>query len=161
MKKSDIIDIAKYLPILFLAYLLTVYSQALFITTIPLDDNFCKEFQEVEIDEGSFSNICVAFKNKKSEEIYYHNFKMLDRNKYIIISVCFFCSIICLLFFYYIPKIKGNNLMYDSAVKQIIYGLIIGLVGPIIFSQLLNPKDITPEFIIEVNENNIKTFLLK
>jgi len=148
----------------FLFYTVSAILSAIFITPIPMDSDWCKDGEVVQIGENDSEFICFEFKNEWQKSIYYYNQKMIGRNKNLFWLRLFSILIITVFIFYVIPKWKRNlNVEKSKAIgSSIALSIGIVLLMPFFFSLILPPpNEWLPKIFEEINDAQINEAIRK
>ena len=142
----------------FVFYLLRATLSAIFLASIPMDSDWCKNGREIQVSDFRTEYICFEFKDDWQETIYYYNLKIIDRNKTLIWSVFILASLVTLFTFLLIPYWRGT--IDQDIIKIIGYSIMISLgitfIVPLIYSWIFPPPvDWLPEIFERINDAQI------
>ncbi|WP_028872325.1 hypothetical protein [Psychroserpens burtonensis] len=142
----------------FIFYILSVLLSAISIAPIPMDQDWCKYGEDIQIGENEYEFRCLEYKNEWQETIYYYNQKVLERYINLLWFKLILALIVTVFIFYFIPKWKGvlNKKGENIIGSLILIALVIVLIIPFIFSFLLPPPiEWLPDIFEEINDAQI------
>jgi RsiW-degrading membrane proteinase PrsW (M82 family) len=147
-----------------IAYLASAVWSALFIVSLPMDEDAITDAVELESGEDRYGNpetewVPIEFKNSLEELKYYHNVKMRDRNGRWVVGQTIAGGFLGLLVFFIVPKLRGNPEQQrdatGDAIGSVFLGIVVVLLVPLVLSWLLPPPaKWFPRKIVSIAETN-------
>lgn len=153
----------------FVAYLTSALWSAIFIVSLPMDDDAITDAIEIETGEDRYGGVetewrPIEFKNSLEELKYYHNVQMRDRNGYWVYGQLIVGGLIGLFVFYIVPKWRNTlETQHDTtgiAVGGAFIGVLVVLIVPSIIGWALPaPVKWFPQEIVDIAETRQKEAL--
>ena len=149
----------------FFFYLLSVFIDPVFITTLQMPENWCQKW--IETRSGYQKQMeCVEFDNTLNELKYRHNREMEKRHSDKMIGLFIAASLITFFLMFLNPTnffgvgVRIEN--YTGAVATaVFYGVILGFIFPTIYQTLLPPPmEWLPQEFLEIRQARIE-FIIK
>jgi len=144
-------------------YLLSAALSAVFIPVLPMADDWCRDSIEIERGNGRFETIVTDFKNDFEARKYYHNTRMLRRNKYLLFFVYLLAFGLTGLCFYLVPRWRGQELPHEGAETFFTVAIIafgIAVVVPLVLGWLLPaPAKWFPQVFREIQDAQVNEAL--
>lgn len=153
------------------AYLATALWSAIFIVSLPMDEDAITDAIEIETGEDRYGGVetewrPTEFKNTLEELKYYHNVRMRDRNRYWVYGKLIVGGLLGLFVFYIIPK--WRNTLEDQhdtsgiALGSAVLGVLVVLIVPLGLSWILPPPvRWFPQEIVSIAETREKEALTR
>jgi hypothetical protein len=148
----------------FFFYLVGAFIGVIFIPTLEMSDNGCKDWVENRTGYGSDKE-CVRFKDKIEELKYLHNQRMAKRSSHKMFALFPFAAFVTYLLMLFNPHAFFDNKigLKDNTgviVSAIYFGVILGFIMPIIYQELLPPPiEWFPKEFIEIRQARIELIL--
>lgn len=120
-----------------LAYFAAALWSAIFIVSLPMDEDAVIDAVEFQTDENVYEWRPVKFKNGLEELKYYHNVRMRDRNSYWMYGSMIAGGAIGLLVFFVVPKWRDKLEAKDDAVGIAIGSVVAGVLVVLIVPRLI------------------------
>ena len=145
-------------------YMISAFIDVIFIPTLEMPGNYCKEWVEKKLMYGSDKK-CVKFKGKIEELKYLHNQRMAKRSSRKMFALFPFATIVTYLLMLFNPTVffdKKISFKDSSGVLSaaIYYGVILGFIMPIIYHELLPPAiEWFPKEFLEIRQARIELIL--
>ncbi len=149
-------DLQRLKPVLtFLAvggfafFLASAVWNVYFVPSVPMDRDWCRDWVDLRgQDNPSGFSGCVEFKNDLEASKYYHNRRMIDRNKWWMYGCIAAGGVIAVALFCIRPKTKERFRHPRHLVLALVYGLLVATVIPRVYSAVLPaPYKWFPEFL--------------
>lgn len=146
----------------FAFYIIGAMLSAIFIVAVPMAKDWCLDSVTIEKSEGEYETICTEFKNDFEARKYYHNKRMVTRNKYLLAMQFLLALGTTGLLFYFIPKWKGLNPSAHGGhfLEIAIVAFVVSIVVPLILGWLLPaPVKWFPSVFKEMNDAQVNEAL--
>ena len=145
------------------AYLLAAILSAVFIVALPMADDWCLKSEEVQTGPETNEIVCVAYKNSFERAKYFHNRRMIGRNKALLMVEFTLWLGATTLLFHWMPKWKGIAQSEDGGNKAFLILVLtfgVSLIAPRVFSWFLPPPvDWLPSVFREIREAQVQMAL--
>jgi len=139
-------------------WLIVAVSHGIFVPSVPQAPDYCGRW--VSIPDGvdaperlaGSSSICVEFKNTFERLKYYHNLRMVKRNRILLYIVIGTSVMTSFLVFYVLPMCRKSNYFHSHSID--LAGIIgLGLLtafSPILFGVVLpSPSKWAPDTVVK------------
>lgn len=151
------------------AYLASALWSAIFIVSLPMDEDAITDAIEIETGEDRYGGVQTEwhpteFKNTLEELKYYHNVGMQDRNRYWVYGEFILGGLVGFFVFYLIPKWRNTQEHQHEtsgiAVGSVVLGVLVVLIIPLGLSWILPPPARWfPQEIVSIAETREKEAL--
>ena len=151
------------------AFLASALWSAIFIVSLPMDEDAITDAIEIETGEGRYGGVQtewhpIAFKNSLEELKYYHNVRMRERNRYWVYGQLIVGGLFGLFVFYIVPKWRNTldpqNDTSGIAFGGVLLGVLVVLIVPLVLSWILPaPIKWFPQEIVEIAQTREKEAL--
>ena len=122
----------------FTFYVVNALWSAFFITALPQDSDWCRDWITPEEGAPSSPGMCLKFKNEIEEAKHFHNRRMLDRNRRWVYGTIGVGIVIAWLSFYVVPRWRHLHPdILRVAVTSVLLGFASAVIVPMILSWLL------------------------
>src|SRR3989344_3547835 len=133
MNAKNPFHIAAFLLLMNVALWLTlVVSQGFFLTDIPQAPDYCGKWvpipEDVDAPErlAGSSSRCVEFVNTLERLKYFHNLRMVERNRILFYAVATLGFVLAVVAFYVLPRWRRTE--YANAPNALGIALLLGLI---------------------------------
>jgi hypothetical protein len=128
----------------FVLWLGHAYLAGFFITSVPQDQHYCKKWVPLPEDADGAERLagssvrCVEFVNRLERLKYYHNLRMVERNRILLYVVMVAGFLLSIIVFYMFPRFRGKINSWDEAPIGgiLILGFLLSIshivVGPLL-----------------------------
>lgn len=144
----------------FFFYILNALWSAFFIHAVPQEKGWCTNWERFETGEDTYETVCLTFKNALEERKYFHNLRMLERNRTWVYATMIAGPLLGCVVFFVIYRWSGRTTKGTDYIAAATLGFVASVVIPLMLSWVLPaPVKWFPDVIVDYAESQVQQAL--